>query len=159
MGGTTKRARQLRRDQTFAERLVWARLRNRQLNGWKFRRQHPIGPYYADFACLDLMLVVELDGDSHGTQADISRDTQRTAFLEAQGWTVVRFWNVEVLDSLDGVLRQIHDAGQFLAARPACPPSHRERRGPSRQRWEVRASPNASTRNVWRRATARASRA
>ncbi|HUU45024.1 MAG TPA: endonuclease domain-containing protein, partial [Acidobacteriota bacterium] len=71
------------------ERLLWARLRNRRLDGIKFRRQHPIGPFVVDFFCESCRLVVELDGDSHGTQ--VEEDSRRTLWLQRQGYRVVRF--------------------------------------------------------------------
>ncbi|MFM2045837.1 MAG: hypothetical protein RLY86_4413 [Pseudomonadota bacterium] len=86
-------ARQLRVRQTAAERRLWAALRNRQVGGLKFRRQVPIGPYIADFVCHDAMLVVEADGSQHGPQEDACR----TAYLQAAGFTVIRFWNPDIL--------------------------------------------------------------
>ena len=109
MAGGVERARQLRRDLTFPERLVWSKLRNRQMAGWKFRRQHPIGPYFADFACLEAMLVIELDGETHTSGEGIRRDTIRDEFLETQGWRVLRIWNKEGLENLDGVLYTIEE--------------------------------------------------
>ncbi|MBA4228411.1 MAG: hypothetical protein C0456_17505 [Hyphomonas sp.] len=109
-----KRARRLRREATFPERLLWNKLRNGQLAGLKFRRQHPVGPYIADFACFDLKLLIELDGDTHGQDAQIKRDASRTAYLEREGWRVIRFWNVDVMDSLEGVLQQIEEAARFI---------------------------------------------
>lgn len=113
-GLAIKRARRLRREATFPERLLWNKLRNGQLSGLKFRRQHPVGPYIADFACFDLKLLIELDGDTHGADAQARRDASRTAFLEQEGWRVIRFWNVDVMDSLYGVLQQIEEAARFI---------------------------------------------
>lgn len=96
------------------ERLLWSRLRAGQLSGLKFRRQHPVGPYIADFACFELKLLIELDGDTHGTEAQMRRDASRTAFLKQAGWQVLRFWNVDIVDSLDGVLQQIEEAARFI---------------------------------------------
>ena len=108
MGGkTTKRARRLRRDSSFPERLLWAKLRNRQLGGWKFRRQHPIGPYFADFVCLEHKLVVELDGDTHGEASQQVRDAVRTRFMESESWQVLRIWNSDLMENIDGVLDTI----------------------------------------------------
>lgn len=114
---TIKRARHLRREAPFPERLVWSRLRGSQIAGVKFRRQHPVGPYFADFACEALKLIVELDGDTHGTPEQQVYDQRRSAFLEAQGWTVIRFWNSEVLKSLEGTLDRIEEAIRFLRHR------------------------------------------
>nr|WP_298129178.1 endonuclease domain-containing protein [uncultured Pseudoxanthomonas sp.] len=103
-----QRERRLRRDQTDAERLLWQHLRDRRLLGWKFRRQHRIGPYFADFACVEAMLVVELDGSQHLTQQ--RHDEARTCFLETQGYRVLRFWNDDVLRETDAVLTAITTA-------------------------------------------------
>jgi adenine-specific DNA-methyltransferase len=99
-------ARKLRRNGTDAERALWFHLRDRRLGGLKFRRQHPIGPYTVDFACVEARLIVELDGGQHLDAC--SRDALRTAFLEAQGWRVIRLWDHEALalrfESLEAVL-------------------------------------------------------
>jgi very-short-patch-repair endonuclease len=96
------RARQLRREATDVEKRLWSRLRSSGL-GVRFVRQHPIGPYIADFACRSLKLAVELDGSQHGGD----RDQRRDAFLARQGYLVLRFWNLEVLTNMDGVLETI----------------------------------------------------
>jgi very-short-patch-repair endonuclease len=101
-------ARTLRRPLTPAEAVLWRELRGKRLGGFKFRRQQPVGPYVADFFCAAAGLVVELDGDSHVGRED--HDARRTADLEAAGLRVVRFWNPEVYDNLDGVLTAIYDA-------------------------------------------------
>lgn len=106
-------ARRLRRDMTDAERILWRRLRSRELIGWKFRRQHPIGRYIVDFICLEAGLVVELDGGQH---AESHADAVRTEFLEDAGYRVLRFWNNDVLTQTDAVLAVVLDA---LASR--CP--------------------------------------
>ncbi|HEY9286922.1 MAG TPA: DUF559 domain-containing protein [Candidatus Dormibacteraeota bacterium] len=92
---TLQRARQLRRDQTDAEQRLWRLLRNRQINGLRFRRQFPIGPYFVDFACTTRRLVIELDGSQHMHAA--AYDNQRTAFLATKGYKVLRFWDNDVL--------------------------------------------------------------
>ncbi len=90
-----------------AERLLWAKPRRRQF-GHLFRRQHPVGPYIADFACLPLRLLIEVDGDSHyRDEAAMLRDRRREAFLEAQSWTVFRATNSEVYGAMDYVLAGI----------------------------------------------------
>ncbi|MDQ2702309.1 MAG: endonuclease domain-containing protein [Pseudomonadota bacterium] len=101
----TTRARQLRRDQTEVERRLWYLLRDRRLEGFKFRRQHPIGPYFADFACVSGRLVIEADGGQHVERAGY--DQVRTAYLEARGFRVRRFWNHEVLQARDAVLEEV----------------------------------------------------
>jgi len=98
------RARHLRVMQTTAETRLWARLRNRALGGFKFRRQVPVGSYIADFLCAERMLVVEVDGGQH---ADNSVDARRTRFFEEKGYRVIRFWNPDVLSNTDGVLEMI----------------------------------------------------
>jgi len=115
---TTENARALRSDMTDAERRLWQTIRGKQLCDCRFRRQHPIGPYIADFACIDKKLVIELDGGQH--QDQIAYDEQRTAFLQAQEWRVLRFWNNDVLSNLEGILASIVDA---LNALPPSQPS------------------------------------
>jgi len=99
------RSRRLRRDQTEAERKLWLRLRNRQLGDVKFRRQHFISPFIADFCCPEKWLVVELDGGQHVEQAKV--DQERTAFLESKGYRVLRFWNNEVFVNMEAILEKI----------------------------------------------------
>ncbi len=94
-------ARRLRANMTDAERFVWQRLKHRQLGGFKFRRQAPIGPYIADFACFDARLVIELDGGQHAENA--SADAARTRWLEGEGFRVVRFWNHDALRDWDAI--------------------------------------------------------
>ncbi len=101
----TRRARELRENQTDAERLLWSRLRGRQLAGFKFRRQHPVPPFIVDFACIEARLIVELDGGQHAENA--SADARRTACIEREGFRILRFWNNEVLGNLEGVLETI----------------------------------------------------
>jgi len=103
-----QRARRLRRDQTDAEQALWARLRDRQLFGAKFRRQHPIGHFVADFCCPQRKLVVELDGGQHA--ARVAADQKRARFLQEQGYRVLRFWNHDVLGNMEAVLERIVEA-------------------------------------------------
>jgi very-short-patch-repair endonuclease len=93
------RPRELRRNATDAENRLWYVLRNRGLAGRKFVRQFQVGPYIADFACREHGLIIELDGGQH---AESIRDEARTAYLNAQGYAVLRFWNTEILENLDG---------------------------------------------------------
>ena len=102
MDKSVQRARQLRREATNVERRLWSRLRCSGF-GVRFVRQHPIGPYIADFACRSLKLIVELDGSQHGGEQDRRRD----AFMARRGYLVLRFWNSEILSNLDGVLETI----------------------------------------------------
>ncbi len=97
-------ARKLRRTMTDAEAVLWRRLRNGQLRGFKFRRQFPVGAYIADFACWDARLVVEVDGGQH---ADSGSDLVRRKEIELLGFRVLRFWNNDVLNNLEGVLAAI----------------------------------------------------
>ena len=92
---------------TDAERLLWHALRSKQLNGHRFRRQHPVGEYIADFVYIEQKIVVELDGGQH--QEQLEYDECRTAFLNRHGWQVLRFWNNDVLNNLHGVLSTIAD--------------------------------------------------
>ena len=99
-------AQSLRKQTMPAEALLWKALRNRALAGFKFRRQHPVGRYVVDFACVEGKLAVELDGLSHlPSKTD---DETRTAFLESLGWRVMRFWNTEVYDDFDAVKEAIY---------------------------------------------------
>lgn len=101
-------ARELRRRRTDAEQKLWQRLRAGQVPGHEFRRQHPIGPCIADFVCLDRRLVVEADGSQHGDEVDASRD----AFLRANGFRVLRFWDNDILLDTDVVMNAIWNALQ-----------------------------------------------
>jgi very-short-patch-repair endonuclease len=102
--GSVQRARRLRRASTDAEKHLWRVLRSK-LPEYKWRRQMPVGPYFADFACFAERLIVELDGGQHAEAADYDRS--RTRFIEAQGYRVIRFWNNDVLANSDGVLERI----------------------------------------------------
>nr|WP_295663725.1 DUF559 domain-containing protein [Polymorphobacter sp.] len=95
----------LRAAATDAEAALWAELRDRRFIGWKFRRQHSIGPYIADFVCIAARLVIELDGSQHVDAA--AYDERRTAVLANEGWHVVRFWNADVFTKLDQVLATV----------------------------------------------------
>jgi len=104
----TRRARRLRRETTFPERMLWGSLRGRRFGNIKFRRQHVIGPYVVDFICADTGLVIELDGDSHRTSA--VEDLRREKYLKGRGMKIIRFFNDDVLRDIDGVLRAIENA-------------------------------------------------
>lgn len=106
------RARRLRVDQTDAEQKLWYHLRNRQMQGWKFRRQHEIDRYI----CPDATLIVELDGSQHGEQ--LTYDEARTRKLEAMGYRVLRFWDNDVLTNIEGVLEVILTALASPAPHP-----------------------------------------
>ena len=101
---TVRIARRLRVNQTEAETVLWNRLRNRQIDGYKFVRQQPIGQYICDFVCREKLVVVEVDGGQH---AELVSDVIRDRFLNELGYRVLRFWNNDVLGNIDGVLTTI----------------------------------------------------
>ena len=98
-----ERARTLRKDDTEAERRLWEAIRNRRLGKFKFVRQLSVGPYIADFACRDCKLIVEVDGATHGTEAEVSHDERRSAYLHEHGYRILRFWNDDVFKGLPDV--------------------------------------------------------
>lgn len=102
-------ARRLRKQQTDAERRLWAILRNGQLSEVKFRRQEPIGRYIVDFVSFERKLIIELDGSQHAEAATTTADAHRTLWLESEGFQVLRFWDNEVLQNMDGVLTRIEE--------------------------------------------------
>ncbi len=124
-------ARSLRKAENDAEQALWADLKGRRLNGAKFTRQLPIGPYFADFACREERLVVELDGSQH---SDSEYDRRRDQFMIGDGWSVLRFWNVDALREADKVVDTI------LAAL--------ERRLDAAETWELRFMPAANYRET-----------
>jgi len=102
---TIGRARELRRNGSRAEKICWNLIRDRRIDGAKFRRQQPIGPYFADFACVSRKVVIEIDGEQHAYQVDA--DARRTAVMEQLGWQVVRFWANEVVANPEGIWTEI----------------------------------------------------
>jgi very-short-patch-repair endonuclease len=102
------RARILRKNAIDAERRLWRCLRQKQIDGFRFRRQQPIGPYIGDFFCPQAALILEIDGGQHAAQE--TEDSVRTAWLEARGYRVLRFWNNDVLRNTPGVLVRIGEA-------------------------------------------------
>lgn len=106
------KARELRGRTTEPEALLWQQLRGRRFQGFKFRRQCPLGPYILDFVCLEAGLVIEIDGGQHSEQQ--ACDQQRTALIETQGLTVIRFWNHEVMNEIPAVLEKIWQTLQAL---------------------------------------------
>jgi very-short-patch-repair endonuclease len=99
-------AQSLRKQKVPAEALLWKALRNRALGGCKFRRQHPIGPFVVDFACVECKVVVEVDGETHLSRRE--DDERRSDFLRTEGWCVLRYWNTEVYDELESVKEAIY---------------------------------------------------
>jgi very-short-patch-repair endonuclease len=130
MNQIRSRARALRKNPTDVERLLWRHLRMWQLDGYKFRRQQPIGNYIVDFVCLEKRLIIELDGGQHVEQ--LKYDTERDAWLRAQGFSVLRFWNNEVLQNSDGVKQVIFKALQSTPFLNPSPQGGRKRLGTSR---------------------------
>ena len=126
-------ARPLRRAQTDAEAKFWNVVRNRNLDGFKFRRQHTIEPYIADFASLESRVIVELDGGQHTPEVD----ARRTEYLQARGWLVLRFWNNDVLTNAQGV-------AEAILAAVASHPSPGGRYAPATLSPEGRGSKGAS---------------
>lgn len=117
-------AQYLRIHQTDAEQLLWKQLRNRRFEGYKFRRQVSLGPYIVDFICFEANLIIEVDGGQHMEQRE--KDESRTHWLRSQGFTVLRFWNNEVLTQIQSVLETVKEN---LDLSPSPQPSPTEGRG------------------------------
>jgi very-short-patch-repair endonuclease len=105
-----KAAKALRANTTTAEDILWRHLRRLEIRGSHFRRQVPIGPYVADFACLKERLIIEVDGSQHGEEANSRRDEDRTRWLNSEGYRAMRFWNNDVMSKTEAVMEAIHDA-------------------------------------------------
>ncbi len=105
MKNLTKTARTLRKNSTDAEKILWYNIRAKQLEGLKFRRQEPIGRYVVDFVCFERNLIIELDGGQHAI--DREKDIERDCWLKNEGFRVLRFWNNDVLNNLEGVIFKI----------------------------------------------------
>jgi len=112
----TALGRGLRRRQTEAEKILWTRLRDKQLEGLKFRRQQPIGAYIVDFVSFQKRLIVELDGGHHSKRESRVRDEDRTEWLRKKDYHVVRFWDNDVLTNIEGVLERIRAVTLTLAS-------------------------------------------
>ncbi len=110
---TSPHAARLRREKTDVEQHFWLAVRDRRLSGFKFRQQMSFHPHVADFACIAARLVVELDGGQHTPEADANR----TALIEARGYRVIRFWNNDVIENLEGVLQVVLTACEERAKR------------------------------------------
>jgi len=103
-----KFAKELRANMPEAEHRLWSFLRNKQLDGYRFRRQHPVGKYIVDFACVREKLVIEVDGATHGDDMEITYDVQRSKFLESQGWKIICYGNEEIYKNIDDVQDDIY---------------------------------------------------
>ena len=121
--------RALRKRLTDAERLLWRHLRNRELGGWKFRRQYPVGLFIVDFICVEKNVVIEVDGGRHSENEE--QDIQRSAYLNRMGYQVFRFWNNQVLQETEAVLEAIfailaNDKQNSPSPQPSPPLGERE---------------------------------
>lgn len=116
MAKNTEIAKKLRQNMTDAEKLLWYHLKNKQLNGYKFRRQEPIGDYIVDFVCYSCHIVIEADGGQH---LDSEKDKERDNWLNSQGFRVLRFWNNDIISNIEGILEVIHTA--CSSPDPSCP--------------------------------------
>ena len=101
--------RKLRSEMTTAETRLWSRLRAKQFQGLKFRRQHGIGPYIVDFYCPERSLVIEVDGDAHAPEAQVMKDRERDQYLHSLGLQVIRFMNDDVLNNIEGMLEDLYE--------------------------------------------------
>ena len=116
--GSMGLSRSLRRRSTDAEDILWAKLRNKHVDGFIFRRQHRIGPYVVDFVCLKKKQVIEVDGSQHAAEVVLESDNRRTMWFESQGYRVLRIWNSEVLTNIEGVVEIIR---RYLNEGPPSP--------------------------------------
>ena len=119
----TARAREMRNAPTDAERLLWYQLSAKKVAGTRFNRQVPVGPFICDFIARNIKLIIEVDGGQHDWNAEA--DQRRTNFLEAQGYKVIRFWNNDVIERIEGVVQEIE---RVIADMPSPDPS-RQREG------------------------------
>ena len=115
-------SQQLRKEQTKHERKLWRFLRDRQIGRFKFRRQHVIGSYIADFCCIEKKVVIELDGGGHGEDLQREKDKRRDEFLGQEGWKVMRIWNSDIDENLEGVMEGIRQiVNSPLSSSPSRP--------------------------------------
>jgi very-short-patch-repair endonuclease len=116
-------AKQLRKHQTDVEKLLWSKLQNRQIEGVKFRRQESIRGYIVDFVCFEKKIIIELDGGQHNSTDGKTYDINRSHLLEAGGFKVLRYWNSEIMENIEGVIEQISSV--VLNTEPSSRPSPR----------------------------------
>ena len=135
---TLENSRRLRKEMTDAEHKLWRFLRAGRLEGLKFRRQHPIPPYIADFCCIEEKLIVELDGSQHTE----STDAPRTSMLQSQGWKVLRFWDHDVLSATEAVVEAIWNT----TCKPYHHPNPPQPCTPFGRRWERGSAENRARR-------------
>ena len=112
-------AKDLRKNSTYAENLLWKRLRSNSLQGIKFRRQHIIGKFIVDFVCLEKKVIIEFDGGHHTSQKE--RDKERDGWLEREGYKVLRFWNNELMGNIEGALAKVLEACCSPSPQPLSP--------------------------------------
>src|SRR6202049_538269 len=106
-GKATLRSRALRKQSTIAEKFLWQKLRRKQFHGLRFRRQFPLGPFFGDFVCLPARLVIEVDGGQHAESPHAEHDSRRSEWLRNQNFRVLRFWNLDIFENIDGVVDRI----------------------------------------------------
>jgi very-short-patch-repair endonuclease len=103
----SKKAKSLRKNMTEEERILWSKIRNKQIGNIKFRRQEPIGNYIVDFVSFEKKLIIEIDGGQHNTSKNIEYDTKRTEYLKEMGFDIIRFWNKDIRNNIEGVITHI----------------------------------------------------
>src|SRR5262245_39039992 len=134
---------------TDAERKLWWHLRRLPIEHSHFRRQATIGPYFADFACHERRLIIEVDGSQHNEPENVARDEERSAYLRAQGYRILRFWNNDVLKNIGSAIEAIFAAmHQHEASPPPLPPPHHAARGGRGTERPSRVADNAVARNA-----------
>ena len=109
MNNKTILARNLRKNSTIQERRLWNLLKNRQFHNLKFKRQQPIGDYIVDFICKEAKIIIEVDGGQHNEPENIEYDKTRTEYLNTLGYKVIRFWNNEIYENIEGVLLRLKE--------------------------------------------------
>ena len=112
-------AKTMRRSMTHAEVLLWQELRRNTIDGMRFRRQHPVGPYVTDFACAPVKLIVEVDGATHGSDVEVEHDRRRSAYLMKRGWRIMRFANARVYNDLAGAVENVWHEVRCLKVTPS----------------------------------------